>query len=362
MEDIRFDTVSVTFPGGTQGLRDVTLDIEAGEFLALVGPSGSGKTTLLRALAGFVEPNSGSIYVGGKDMTGIPPEDRHMGMVFQQHAVWPHMTVAQNVEYPLVRAGVDKRERASRVTDALELVGLDGLQERKPDALSGGQRQRVSLARAIVGDPRVLLLDEALSALDEPLRDVLRRELVALTPTHGLTTLHVTHDRGEALAMADRIAVLADAQLQQVATPDELYSAPATAWVAQFFSDATVLRARRNGFEYVSQDPAMSFHTSNLVTVGGRMEDLGEVIDIAVLPAAVRVVDSSDPYAARGTIESALFELDGHSVTLDVDGTTFRAKVRGRRPRIGETVGVRTERVLAYPVDDRTAADERTAP
>ncbi|WP_087118086.1 ABC transporter ATP-binding protein [Corynebacterium urinipleomorphum] len=354
MEDIRFENVSVVFPGGTQGLSDVTLDVAAGEFLALVGPSGSGKTTLLRSLAGFVEPTTGNVYVGGRDMTGIPPEDRHMGMVFQQHAVWPHMTVAENVAYPLTRAGVDKHERARRVGEALALVGLDGLQDRKPDALSGGQRQRVSLARAVVGEPRVLLLDEALSALDEPLRDVLRRELVALTRTRGLTTLHVTHDRQEALAMADRIAVLDHGELQQVASPDELYSSPASAWVAQFFSDATVLTARRDGFEYVSADPSMTFHRSNLVTADGTAaRDLGEEIDIAVLPSAVRIVDASDPSAARGTVESSLFELDGHSVTVDVDGTTFRAKVRGRRPRIGDTVGVRTERVLAYPKESR---------
>lgn len=365
MEDIRFDQVSVVFPGGTQGLKDITLDVGAGEFVALVGPSGSGKTTLLRSLAGFVEPTSGHVYVGGRDMNGIPPEERHMGMVFQQHAVWPHMTVARNVEYPLVRAGVDKRERTTRVRDALTLVGLDSLQDRKPDALSGGQRQRVSLARAIVGEPRVLLLDEALSALDEPLRDVLRRELVALTRTRGLTTLHVTHDRQEALAMADRIAVLDHGELQQVATPDELYSSPSSAWVAQFFSDATVLRARRDGFEYVSSDPVMSFHTSNLVVAdnsGGTqsdvVRDLGDEIDIAVLPSSVRIVDTSDPRSTRGTIESALFELDGHSVTVDVEGTIFRAKVRGSRPRIGDVVGVRTERVLAYPA---AAGTERTS-
>lgn len=371
MQDIHFDNVTVTFPGGTQGLIDVSLTVEQGEFLALVGPSGSGKTTLLRALAGFIEPSKGTITVGGRDMAGIPPEERHMGMVFQQHAVWPHMTVAENVTYPLRRESKARNwrkassagEHAARVAEALELVGLAGFEDRKPDNLSGGQRQRVSLARAIVAEPSVLLLDEALSALDEPLRDVLRRELVALTRTRGLTALHVTHDRQEALAMADRIAVLADGRLHQVATPDELYSAPASAWIAQFFSDATVLRARRNPddpFEYVSEDPRMVFHRSNLVvpataasisntasrTPGG---ELDETVEIAVLPSAVRVVSPSDVRAARGTIESALFELDGHSVTINVEGTIFRAKVRGRRPRIGEEVGVRTERVLAYP-------------
>ncbi|GAB3075719.1 ABC transporter ATP-binding protein [Corynebacterium aquatimens] len=348
MDNIRFDSVTVTFPGGTQGLKEVSLDVAEGEFVALVGPSGSGKTTLLRALAGFIEPSSGTITVGGRDMRGIPPEDRNMGMVFQQHAVWPHMSVFKNVAYPLERAGVDKHEREQRVIQALTLVGLEGLAERKPDNLSGGQRQRVSLARAIVGEPRVLLLDEALSALDEPLRDVLRRELVTLTRTRGLTTLHVTHDRQEALAMADRIAVLADGRLQQVASPDALYSSPASAWVAQFFSDATVLRARRDGHEFVSDTPAMKFRRSDVVSAA----ELGEDVEIAVLPSAVRIVDPHQPGAARGTVVSALFELEGYSVTVDVNGTIFRAKVRGRRPAIGENVGVRTERVLGYPATD----------
>ena len=171
MSAIVVSGLKVVFPDGTVGLQDINLTIPSGEFVALVGPSGSGKTTLLRTVAGFIEPAAGSIELGGRDVSNTPPERRHMGMVFQQHAVWPHMSVADNVAYPLRRAGVKRAEEKQRVEQTLTTVGLDGYGDRRPATLSGGQRQRVALARAIVAEPEVLLLDEALSALDEPLRD-----------------------------------------------------------------------------------------------------------------------------------------------------------------------------------------------
>lgn len=235
---IQLSGLGVTFPDGTTGLNAINLSVEPGEFVALVGPSGSGKTTLLRTIAGFIEPTEGTLLIDGDPMTGVPPEKRHLGMVFQHHAVWPHMNVYENVAYPLRRGGMFSAER---VGEALEMVGLEGFAKRKPASLSGGQRQRVALARAIVADPRVLLLDEALSALDEPLRDSLRRDLVTLVRSKGLTTIHVTHDRAEALALADRVVVLSGGKILQVAPPAELLSAPISAEVASFIADATVL-------------------------------------------------------------------------------------------------------------------------
>lgn len=244
MSAISLQDLTVTFADGTKGLQNINLDIAPHEFIALVGPSGSGKTTLLRTIAGFLHPNQGKVEVGGKDLTGVSPESRGMGMVFQQHAVWPHMSVADNVGYPLKFTKDSAQLRKEKIQRTLELVGLDGFGKRKPGSLSGGQRQRVALARAIIADPTVLLLDEALSALDEPLRDSLRRELVALTKREGLTTVHVTHDRNEALAIADRIVVLQEGRIAQVSTPEELLVRPDTAEVAAFISDATIIPAQ----------------------------------------------------------------------------------------------------------------------
>jgi len=321
--------LTVTFPDGTVGLHGIDLAVRPEEFIVLIGASGSGKTTLLRTLAGFLTPSAGHVAIGGRDVTAVPPEKRRMGMVFQQHAVWPHMSVARNVEYPLRRAGVGKRERGERVDRALELVGLGGFARRRPDSLSGGQRQRVALARAIVADPTVLLLDEALSALDEPLRDSLRRELVTLTRREGLTTVHVTHDRTEALAIADRVVVLGEGRIQQVATPQELVSRPATAEVAAFIADATLLDA------------------TALPVAPSEVMGSGSTLTLAVLPHMVEVLPAgADGIPAQ--VRSVLYDAGDWSLTLDALDTVFRATVRGARPVVGDPVTIRVDGPLGY--------------
>lgn len=220
--------------GALKALDNVSIDIKPGEFFALLGPSGCGKSTLLRAIAGFEPPTQGQILLDGEDMTDTAPNRRPINMVFQSYAVFPHMSVAKNVAYGLMLAKVPRDEQEERVTDALKQVHLEAFRDRMPDQLSGGQRQRVALARALVNKPRVLLLDEPLSALDAKLRDAMRSELVKLQHTVGVSFIMVTHDQSEALAMADRIAILDKGRLRQIATPEELYNNPADAFVADF--------------------------------------------------------------------------------------------------------------------------------
>ncbi len=230
--------------GETQVLKGIDLHIEPGEFFAFLGPSGSGKSTLLRSIAGFGPRPKGAIRIGGQEIAGLQPWQRNVGMVFQNYALWPHMTVAQNVAYGLEERRVPRAERARRVDEALKLVGLDHFAARYPSQLSGGQQQRVALARTIVIEPQVLLLDEPLSNLDANLRVQMRQDLLKLQRRLGITTIFVTHDQEEANAICDRIAVLADGVVQQVGRPDELYDNPKNRFVARFLGSANMLDGR----------------------------------------------------------------------------------------------------------------------
>ncbi len=234
--------VSKSF-GGAQVLAPMSLSIRTGELLALLGPSGCGKTTTLRLIAGLERPDAGRVLVGGTDLTAEPPERRGLGMVFQSYAVWPHRSVAQNVGYPLERSGAGRAEILDRVREALALVHLDALAERRPHQLSGGQLQRVALARALVARPRVLLLDEPLSNLDALLREEMRAEIRALQRRLSITTVLVTHDQAEALAIADRVAVLDRGRIEQLGEPQEIYDRPATRFVAEFVGGGNVIAA-----------------------------------------------------------------------------------------------------------------------
>ncbi len=237
------------FGSSVVAVDDVSLDIVEGEFFALLGPSGCGKTTLLRMLAGFESPSAGTIHIDGQDMTGIDPNRRPVNMVFQSYAVFPHMTVSDNVGYGLKVTGVDKAEIRKRSGEVLELVRLEGLGERMPNQLSGGQIQRVALARALIKRPKVLLLDEPLAALDAKLREQMRLELVRLQHSVGITFVIVTHDQDEGLSMADRIAVMDFGRIEQLATPSELYEYPSNRFVADFIGKTNLFDARVVGAE-----------------------------------------------------------------------------------------------------------------
>jgi spermidine/putrescine transport system ATP-binding protein/putrescine transport system ATP-binding protein len=242
---ISIQNITKRFPGSpVAAVDDVSLDIMPGEFFVLLGPSGCGKTTLLRMIAGFEIPTSGTILIDGQDMAAVPPNKRPVNMVFQSYAVFPHMTVEQNVGYGLKIAGVGGDETASRVREALELVKLDGLGSRKPDQLSGGQRQRVALARSLVMRPKVLLLDEPLSALDAKLRAQMQFELSDLQDQVGITFVTVTHDQDEALSMAGRIAVMNKGEVAQLASPSDLYEYPANRFVADFVGSVNLFEGK----------------------------------------------------------------------------------------------------------------------
>ncbi|MDO9094406.1 MAG: ABC transporter ATP-binding protein [Rubrivivax sp.] len=236
--------------GKTEVLKDVNLDVEPGEFFALLGPSGSGKSTLLRLIAGFNRQQHGQVLVDGQDVGALPPWQRNIGMVFQNYALWPHMTVWDNVAFGLVERKASKAEIQKKVGAALELVGLGSYAQRRPNQLSGGQQQRVALARTIVIEPQVLLLDEPLSNLDKTLRVQMRQELLDMQRRLGLTTLFVTHDQEEAMTTADRMAVLDQGVVQQVGTPTTLYDYPVNTFVAGFVGTMNLLpgkvRARRS--------------------------------------------------------------------------------------------------------------------
>ncbi|HKU99534.1 MAG TPA: ABC transporter ATP-binding protein [Vineibacter sp.] len=240
MSDLRLDSLVKRY-GSVAAVDGISLSVAEGSFLSLVGPSGCGKTTVLRMVAGLIEPDGGRIFVGGDDITDVAVHKRNLGLVFQSYALFPHMTVAQNVAFGLQRRGVARNEIDARVKKALQMVRLDGLAERAPKQLSGGQQQRTALARALVVEPRLLLLDEPFSNLDALLRDEMRIEIKRLQQEVGITTLFVTHDQGEALGMADHVAVMNRGRLEQVASPRALYRAPASAFVAHFIGRANLL-------------------------------------------------------------------------------------------------------------------------
>src|SRR6202521_5159162 len=240
---LRIDAVVKKF-GGFPAVDRLSLDIRAGEFFALLGPSGCGKTTLLRMLAGLETPDEGRILLNGRDIAQVLPHQRPVNMMFQNYALFPHLNVRDNIAFGLKRAGMARRDIDTRVAELVALVKLEGLAKRKPDQLSGGQRQRVALARSLARQPRVLLLDEPLAALDKKLRESTQLELMELQRRLGMTFIIVTHDQKEAMTVADRIGVMDSGRLEQVATPRELYEAPASRWIAEFVGDVNIFEGQ----------------------------------------------------------------------------------------------------------------------
>lgn len=246
MKVLEIDRLTKVFQKNVVAVRDFNLVVEQGEFVTLLGPSGCGKTTVLRCIAGFERPTSGSVSIFGKNSNDVPPEKRDIAMVFQNYALFPNMTVAQNIAFPMKLRRLPKQEIVQKLKYLLSLVKLDGLEERYPYQLSGGQRQRVALARALAKDPKILLLDEPLSALDAKIRQELRVELRKIQINLGITTIYVTHDQEEALTMSDRIVVMNQGLVQQIGTPSEIYNSPSNLFVATFIGSNNVFKGFLN--------------------------------------------------------------------------------------------------------------------
>ena len=336
MADVRIENIVRSF-GAHRALDDVSIAFPDGGFYALLGPSGSGKTTLLRMIAGFDFPDSGKIFIGGEGVERVPVEKRHIGMVFQSYALFPNMSVADNIAFGLSVRGQTKSDIAEAVQGALNLVQLGKLGQRRPHQLSGGQRQRVALARAIVIKPRVLLLDEPLGALDKALRVEMQIELRRIQREIGITTIFVTHDQEEALTMSDRIGILRDGRLVQEGPPEEIYDSPQSEFAATFLGDANILHGDRtdNGIRLPDGTP---------ITVASmRSAGAGSKASCAVRPERIEIVASpvkSEALSANrlnGRVTKRIFAGNSSTYFVDRDGSTIKVVVlNSGQDRLGE--------------------------
>jgi len=310
MTDIALDHVTKTYgasPAAVRAVDDVSLRIDSGELFFLLGPSGCGKTTLLRIIAGLIQPTAGRVLLDGRDVTDLPVENRRTAMVFQSYALWPHMTVAQNVQFGPKMQGLGRRERQRIAAESLARVQMESFARRKPNQLSGGQQQRVALARALAARPACLLLDEPLSNLDARLRLHMRTELRRLVKSTGTTGVYVTHDQKEALSMADRIAVMNDGRIVQVGRPDELYHRPATRFIADFLGEANFIDGR-----VAEAGPPARIETPVGILQAAQAAQAappgGSPVTCCVRPEHVRIAPRSEDAKAEGTALAATVE------------------------------------------------------
>jgi putative spermidine/putrescine transport system ATP-binding protein len=336
---VELETLHRSF-GDVVALDGISISLEEGEFVSLLGPSGCGKTTALRLVAGFDRPNSGRIVVAGKDMTRVPPSKRDMGMVFQAYSLFPNMSAARNVEYGLKIRGTAREKREAKVAELLELVGLGHAGDRYPHQLSGGMQQRVALARALAIEPRVLLLDEPLSALDAKVRVQLREEIRRIQSRLGITTIYVTHDQEEALSISDRVAVLSQGRIEQIGAPAEIYGSPSTPFVAEFVGTM-------NRLEATVADPQsgeVDYGGVRLAVDAVRGHSAGERVLVLVRPETVELGSAANGASLIGEVISHTFlgpvtrlkvTLDQGEMTADVSASRADSYPVGTRVAVG---------------------------
>jgi putative spermidine/putrescine transport system ATP-binding protein len=359
--------------GSAVAVNGVSLAVRAGELLTLLGPSGCGKTTTLRCIGGFVRPDAGTIAIGGEDVTGLPPYRRHFGMVFQSYALFPHLTVFENVAFGLRIRRVASSELTSRVRRSLESVRLSDLAERLPKQLSGGQQQRVALARALVYEPRVLLLDEPLSNLDAKLRVEMRLEIRAIQRQQGLTAIYVTHDQEEALSISDRVAVMREGRIEQLASPSELYHAPLTPFIATFVGTSNLLEGEAIGIRPV--DGRAAVRVRGAFTLAAALPSTvrpGQPLWVVARPETIALTPAEQAAQAGhpiGKVVVATFLGAVLRVRVEVDpGIPILADIQNAGPRAtyaeGDRVGVLfdPERLIILPRGARSDGEERDEP
>lgn len=335
MSSVRFQAVTKRFQDVT-GVKNLNLEIKNGEFFTLLGPSGCGKTTTLRMIAGFTFPSEGRIFLDQQEITSVPPHKRNTGMVFQNYALFPHMTVMENVAFGLAVRKIPKQERTKQVKEILQRVRLDGFEARKISELSGGQQQRVALARALVIRPNILLLDEPLSNLDARLREEMRSEILSLHRSFEITTIYVTHDQVEALTMSDRIAVFRNGTCQQVGTPEEVYHSPKNAFVASFVGETNLLSVtviKQEGDSVFVRGASALFEVPKAAVEGDAVE--GGTMWLSIRPEAVEIV--TEPGSNTVSVRTELVQFMGFSIHCTAkaeDGTRVRSLILNRSQRL----------------------------
>ena len=329
--EVRFEKVQKSYDGETVVVKELNLDIKGGEFLTMLGPSGSGKTTCLMMLAGFETVTSGEIYLNGKPINDVPPHKRGAGMVFQNYALFPHMTVAENLAFPLQVRGIDKDTQQKKIQRALEMVELPQFGNRRPGQLSGGQQQRVAVARALVFDPELILMDEPLGALDKQLREQMQYEIKHIHENLGVTAIYVTHDQTEALTMSDRVAVFNEGIVQQLSTPDELYEDPRNSFVAQFIGENNKLTGKVEAMNGTVCDVRLADGTQ-LKAEKVNVDGVGDTTTLSLRPERVEFDNpESLDNVVTGRIEEMIYLGDHIRIRMTVAGNSeFIAKVRNR--------------------------------